>query len=107
MVTRAAMTVAIRIETAISKAVLRAPRLTTLWRGKAQRAVPAPTVDAACIARIPHVIAEIQVACTRLTIAIADIHTRVIKFILNVNSNDLIPTARGIFFRANLQVLSL
>ena len=74
MVTRAAMTVAIRIETAISKAVLRAPRLTRRVCSEAQRAVSAIAVDAACIVDIPHVIAKIQVAGTRLTIAIADIH---------------------------------
>ena len=72
------MTVAIRIEIAPREAVLSTPGLTTVGGGKAQRAVSAPTVDAACIARIPHVIAKIQVAGTRLTIAIADIHTRVI-----------------------------
>ena len=68
------MTVAKRIEIEVRKAVLRAPRLTRRVCSEAQRAVPAPTVDAACSARMPHVKAESQVACTRLTIAIADIH---------------------------------
>ena len=71
------MTVAIRIEIEVRKAVLRAPRLTTLCRGKAQRAVSAIAVGTVeC--RIPHVYAKIQILRTRITIAIADIHTRVI-----------------------------